>query len=85
MNKFREVSIWFFIGVSLLVNGALIFSAGVYEFISPPVTPVVLSKLHANLWWGAVLLFLGVLYCVKFRPRRESELAEEGAAASSKE
>ena len=26
------VSIWFFIGMSLLVNGVLIFGAGLYEF-----------------------------------------------------
>ena len=30
------VSIWFFIGISLLVNGVLIFGAGLYEYWHPP-------------------------------------------------
>lgn len=76
MTAYREISIWFFIGVALSVNGALILGAGIYEFITPPETQVVLANLHANLWWGAILLVLGAVYCVKFRPRRESESAE---------
>jgi len=27
--------------------------------------------LHANVWWGAVLLVVGLIYCVKFAPRRQ--------------
>jgi hypothetical protein len=27
--------------------------------------------LHANVWWGAVLLIIGLIYCVKFAPRRQ--------------
>jgi len=26
--------------------------------------------LHAPLWWGGTLLVLGVLYVIKFRPRK---------------
>ena len=51
------ISIWFFIGVSLAVNGALICAAGIYQVVNPPVDPgVVLFNLHAKVWWGAVLL-----------------------------
>jgi hypothetical protein len=65
------ISIWFFIGVSLLVNGVLILSAGIYQVLYPPVSPgVVLFELHANVWWGAVLLVLGLFYCLHFRPQR---------------
>jgi hypothetical protein len=65
------ISIWFFIGVSLLVNGALILAAGIYQVANPPVNPgVVLFQLHANVWWGAVLLVIGLFYCLYFRPRR---------------
>ncbi len=67
------ISIWFFIGVSLAVNGALIMAAGIYQVINPPVDPsVVLFNLHANVWWGAVLLLIGLVYCVKFSPRRQA-------------
>jgi hypothetical protein len=63
------ISIWFFIGVSLLVNGALIFATGVYQLLNPPAeTTVVLYNLHANVWWGAFLFVIGAIYCGYFRP-----------------
>jgi hypothetical protein len=68
----REIPIWFFIGISLLVNGILIVGAGIWEIFHPPANPVVLFHLHANVWWGAVLLLLGVVYCVRFVPARQS-------------
>lgn len=65
------VSIWFFIGISLAVNGALILAAGIYQVVYPPVNPgVVLFSLHANVWWGAVLLVVGLVYCFKFAPSK---------------
>lgn len=73
MTKHQEISIWFFIGFALLVNGILITGAGIYEFIVPSRNPVVLAHLHANLWWGALLAIVGAAYCIKFKPHRESE------------
>jgi hypothetical protein len=64
------ISIWFFVGVSLLVNGLLILGAGIYEFVHPPEKPVVLFQLHANVWWGGVLVLAGILYCVFYAPGR---------------
>ena len=72
MRKGGGISIWFFVGVSLLVNGALILGAGLWELVYPPANPVVLFRLHANVWWGAVLFLLGILYSLKFSPRRAS-------------
>jgi len=67
------ISIWFFIGISLAVNGALICGAGIYQVINPPVNPnVALFNFHANVWWGAVLLVVGLIYCAKFAPRRQA-------------
>ena len=64
------VSIWFFIGISLLVNGALILGAGVYQLMNPPAdTTIVLYNLHANVWWGAALLVVGLIYTVSASPR----------------
>jgi hypothetical protein len=65
------VSIWFFIGTLLVVYGVLILGAGIAEIGSPPAN-VVLSNLHAGVWWGALMLALGVLYVVKFRPGKGS-------------
>jgi hypothetical protein len=67
-----EISIWFFIGIALLVNGALITGVGVWEVFRPPTNPVVLFNLHASVWWGAVLLALGLFYSIHFAPRRKS-------------
>ena len=63
------IPIWFFIGVLLVVYGAIIFGHGVYEWhtgINPPL--VQLTNLHTPVWWGGLLLALGVFYVVKFRP-----------------
>ena len=73
MRKEGGISIWFFVGISLLVNGALILAAGLWELVHPPENPVVLFRLHANVWWGAVLFALGILYSVRFSPRRVSQ------------
>ena len=72
MHRPGMLSIWFFIGISLAVNGALILAAGIYQLVNPPANPgVVLFHLHANVWWGALLLAIGILYSVKFAPRRQ--------------
>jgi hypothetical protein len=68
MRRGGGISIWFFIGISLVVNGLLIFGSGLYEFVHPPQVPVVLFNLHASIWWGALLTVVGAIYCFKFSP-----------------
>ena len=70
MHK-TDVSIWFFNGVMLTIYGLMIGGYGVYELISGHLPPVVLAHLHAPLWWGGLLLALGLFYCVKFAPGRD--------------
>ncbi|MBZ5680138.1 MAG: hypothetical protein LAO24_08530 [Acidobacteriia bacterium] len=69
-----SISIWFFIGISLLVNGLIIVGAGVYELFQPPPAEVrvVLFQFHASVWWGALLAVLGAFYCWHFAPSRGS-------------
>jgi len=69
----HAISIWFFIGVVLVVYGALILGAGVYGLFVPPAHPVVLNELHAGVWWGAILLAGGIVYVVKFNPKRKKK------------
>jgi hypothetical protein len=38
---------------------------------SPPEHQVVLYNLHANVWWGAILLILGLFFSVRYSPARE--------------
>jgi hypothetical protein len=70
MHRPGMISIWFFIGALLLVYGVLILGAEIYEIATPPEHPVVRADLHAGVWWGALLIVLGGVYVVRFRPGR---------------
>ncbi|MGA9451470.1 MAG: hypothetical protein WBW41_09035 [Verrucomicrobiia bacterium] len=65
------ISIWFFIGLLLTVYGVLICGAGIYELFHPQEHPVQMAQYHAGIWWGALLLVLGLIYTIKFRPKKE--------------
>lgn len=67
-----HISIWFFIGVLLTVYGVLIFGYGVYEIATGNLANVVLKELHAPVWWGALMLLLGLFYAIKFRPGKKA-------------
>jgi hypothetical protein len=66
VTKDSHLSIWFFVGILLTFYGLIITGAGIYGLFVPP--PTVLSNLHADLWWGAILLAIGVFYCWHFNP-----------------
>jgi hypothetical protein len=67
-EKHEIIPVWFFVGVLFSIYGALIFVSGLLEWSHPPNT--VLADLHAPVWWGALLLVLGAVYCTAFRPGR---------------
>jgi hypothetical protein len=71
MKSGGSLSIWFFIGLSMLVNGILITGAGVWELASHAHNPVLALNHHASIWWGALLLVFGAVYTYHFSPRRE--------------
>ena len=58
----KMISIWVFIGLLLLVYGALIMGQGMWELFAPPSHPVVLAELRAGLWWGALMLVMGAIF-----------------------
>jgi hypothetical protein len=68
----KSASIWFFIGISLLINGVLILGSGLYEYAYPPApeAQVVLFQLHAGVWWGGLLTLLGGFYSWHYAPSR---------------
>jgi hypothetical protein len=73
MHEEKErIPIWFFIGALVLVFGILILCAGVYGFFYPPEPRVVLAGLHAELWWGALMIVLGAIYTVRFFPKKDT-------------
>jgi hypothetical protein len=67
----KMVSIWFFIGLLLLTYGVLILGAGIWGVYHP--YPVKLAELNAGVWWGVLLLIIGAVYIVKFRPRAQKK------------
>lgn len=72
MTAGKSVSIWFFIGISLLINGVLILGAGLYEYshLPAPEAQVVLFQLHASVWWGGLLTLIGGAYTWFYAPSR---------------
>ncbi|HWR49623.1 MAG TPA: hypothetical protein VN428_00850 [Bryobacteraceae bacterium] len=69
MHRDGRISIWLFVGVLLVIYGVIITASGLWELVNPPVKTTVLGEYHAPIWWGALLLVLGTVYTVKFRPR----------------
>ena len=65
-----HISIWFFIGVLLAVYGAMILGYGIFELAAGHTANVILANLHAPVWWGALMLALGLFYSLRFRPGR---------------
>jgi len=59
---------WFFVGVLFLIYGSLILASGLAEWSHPPDTQ--LSYLHAPVWWGGLMVVVGLIYTLAFRPRR---------------
>jgi len=70
-EKSTDISIWFFIGVLLTIYGAMILAYGIWELVTGNLANVILANLHAPVWWGAIMLALGIFYDVRFRPGKE--------------
>ncbi len=71
MPREAHTSIWFFIGLILTIYGVLILGASLHDLVVPPAHRVVLANLHAGIWWGALLIVLGVVYTLVFAPWRK--------------
>jgi len=69
-----RIAIWFFIGVLLIVYGAMIAGYGIFEWTTASYPPgVQLTNLHTPVWWGGLLGVLGIVYAVKFRPGKSGK------------
>lgn len=56
--------IWYFVGLFLLITGAIVTGAGVYDFVNPPMQKTVLAELHPGIWWGCVIFVSGALFLI---------------------
>ncbi|MDA8378308.1 MAG: hypothetical protein M0Z50_14895 [Planctomycetia bacterium] len=73
-------ALWFLIGAQLLIYGVIIEVTGLWEIAHPPAKKLALASTHPAIWWGALLLALGVFYVIRFYPRRS---AKSDAATSA--
>jgi polyferredoxin len=62
-NEHKEMkSIWYLVGLMLLAMGAVITVSGAYHLANPPDVKTVLGELHADFWWGLVMLAVGAVF-----------------------
>jgi hypothetical protein len=59
--------IWYFVGLILFIMGMLLMAAGLISLSSPPEIKPVLYELHSNIWWGAIMMIVGLIYILKNR------------------
>jgi hypothetical protein len=59
MSEHKMKPIWYFVGLILIVTGALIFFSGIYQIIEPPAVKTVLAEIHPNVWWGGFMIVFG--------------------------
>jgi len=68
-TKRKSISVWYFIGWLLLIYGILILGAG-FGILSAQ-SPPVMAELHIGIWWGVLLIMIGLVYVCCFRRGRQ--------------
>ena len=66
-NVKKMKPIWFFVGWVLVVIGGLILATGLYDLWAQAESKTVLSYLHPDIWWGAIMVVAGLAFVLKNR------------------
>jgi len=75
MVENRGISIWFFIGSLLLIYGIIITFSNIAEaMFSAFGKKVVLGNLNFGIWWGFLLIIIGLIYFISFRPWKKKDV-----------
>ena len=67
MSEHQMKSIWYFVGLMLVVMGLIVLGSGVSTALDPPATRTILAETHPGIWWGAVLATFGGLLFLRNR------------------
>ncbi|MEP7352937.1 MAG: hypothetical protein ABI824_06865 [Acidobacteriota bacterium] len=67
----NKLPVWYFIGWLLLIYGILILGAGSGVLAAQAVSETVDSRI--GIWWGALLIAIGLTYVYCFRPGRSGD------------
>jgi uncharacterized membrane protein len=59
--------IWYFVGLILSVMGLVLVIAGLYNLSSAVEPKTVLVHFHADIWWGALMFIVGLIYIIRNR------------------
>ena len=54
--------IWYFVGMILMLMGAVVLISGVCYYVNPNEHKTVLSHLHPSIWWGGVMIVFGLIF-----------------------
>ena len=57
--------IWYFVGLILFIMGLIIEIIGIYHLINPTANHKILANLHPEIWWGAIMIIVGLVYVMK--------------------
>lgn len=63
-NAAKMMSIWFMVGMILVLYGLLITGCGIYYAIHPEAVSTQLAELNPSLWWGASMFGLGAVFMI---------------------
>ena len=71
MNIIEKLDIWTIIGVLFIVYGLIILASGIYYIYVPPAN-LALAHLHPSIWWGSLMIVIGIAlsYRILFRRHR---------------
>ncbi len=69
----KPIAIWYFIGLLLTIYGVLVLGAGLYDVIAGIQRQTVLAEVHIGVWWGILLLVVGLVYVYFFSPSRQKK------------
>jgi hypothetical protein len=70
-EKKKPIAIWYFIGLLLTIYGVLVLGASLYDVIAGIERQTVLAEVHIGVWWGILLLVVGLTYVYFFSPNRK--------------
>jgi len=62
--------IWYFVGLILSIMGVIIEINGIFLLSHPSTEIKVLSYLHPDIWWGGVMIIVGLIFLLKNRKIR---------------
>lgn len=70
--------IWYFVGLMLMIVGGIILGTGLYHFFTPRASAKVLAELYPDIWWGAIMLLVGLVFFVLSLRAAVKQINEDG-------